>query len=79
MFKPSVPARVEEIYVFVNKNSNHTTEKSGMTGITTGINRYELYSLADRFNIPLECYDYFIDEYESKLLEQQKKIFDKEK
>jgi len=77
VFSPIVPHKTKIIFDFVSKNSNLTTERSGMQGYSTGIDRYKMIMLAKEYEIDLTPYDFFITFYESKMLEQQSRQLNK--
>ena len=74
VFPPRVPYKAKMIFDFVSQNANLTTEKSGMQGITTGLDRYKIVMLAKEYDLDLIPYDFFITLYENRLLKEQEEI-----
>ena len=68
-----------KLFRFLTENDNHTTEKSGMQGYSTGLDKSKLSKVAKDYGIDLSRYTSIVTYYEDKLLEQQNREFEKQK
>ncbi len=64
---------------FMRENENLTTERSGMQGYSTGIDRDKLTRVAKEYEIDLSRYLPIVSYYEGKMIEQQNREFEKQK
>ncbi len=67
-----------DIFNFLHENSNLTTEKSGMQGYSTGMDKSKLKSIVKDYGLDFFIIKPFIQYYQDKLLEQQNIAFERQ-
>lgn len=76
---PNTNHEAIKIFSFLRENGNLTTEKSGMQGYSTGMDRPALKSICKDYGLDFFQIKNFVSYYENKMIERQNAMFDSQK